>query len=70
MLSTSTPALESRARRAANRAGLVARKSRWRVDSIDNHGEFMLVDPSMNVPVAGFRFDMTAEEVLEYCRDD
>jgi hypothetical protein len=36
---------DSAARRAANRVGLVARKSRWRRDSIDNYGGFMLVDP-------------------------
>jgi len=60
---------DTRARRAAKRAGLIARKSRWRVGSIDNHGDFMLVDPDGNYPVAGFRWDMTAEEVIEYCAE-
>lgn len=60
-------ALDSRARRAARSADLVASKSRWRRDSIDNHGEFMLIDPHMNVPLAGFRYDMSAEEVIEFC---
>ena len=62
-------ALESRARRAAKRVDLVARKSRWRFGSRDNEGGFMLVDPSMNIPVAGQYYDMSAEEVIDYCRD-
>ncbi|MCZ2099461.1 MAG: hypothetical protein LC121_25010 [Anaerolineae bacterium] len=61
-------ALETRARREAARVGLVARKSRWRAGSIDNRGEFMLVDPSTNIPVAGWCYDMTAQEVIAYCR--
>jgi hypothetical protein len=61
--------MDSRARRAAQRAGLVARKSRWRVGTVDNHGEFMLVDPFHNVPVAGARWDMTAADVIEYCSE-
>ena len=64
------PATDSRARRAARRAGLVARKSRWRWGSLDNHGEYMLVDPMTNFVVAGSRYDMTAEEVLDYCKDE
>jgi len=36
----STQAIDSRARRAAKRAGLIARKSRWRYNSLDNFGEF------------------------------
>ena len=59
---------DSAARCAAQRVGLVARKSHSRRFSDDNQGDFMLVDPSMNVAVAGWRFDMTAAEVVEYCR--
>ena len=70
MYPVSEAAIEARARRAARKVGLVARKSRWRVGSIDNYGEFMLIEPSGNYPVAGFRYDMTAEEVLEYCTED
>jgi hypothetical protein len=47
----------------------MARKSRWRIGSLDNCGEFMLIDPRTNCPVDGYRYDMTAEEVIEYCRD-
>jgi hypothetical protein len=50
--------------------GLVARRSRWRANSIDNHGGFMLVDRHLNAVVAGERFNMTAEQVVAYCQDD
>ena len=36
---------DSQARRAAKRIGLLARKSRWRRDTVDNHGGFMLLQP-------------------------
>ena len=62
-------ALDSKARRAARKVGLVAYKSRWRAGSIDNFGEFMLVEPMHNICVAGSRWDMTAEEVIEYCAE-
>jgi len=60
-------ALEQRARRRAKREGLVAKKTRWRAGSIDNHGGFALIDPYRNFIVAGSRFDMSAEEVIAYC---
>jgi hypothetical protein len=58
--------IESRARRIAQREGYRAIRSRWRVGSCDNHGEFMLVDSCANVPVAGFRYDMSADEIIDY----
>lgn len=58
---------EHQARRAAKRAGLMARKSRWRKHSIDNMGEFMIVDPNGNYVVAGARFDFTADDVVAFC---
>ena len=60
-------AVEARARRAAKRVGLMARKSRYSL-SIDNLGEFQLLDPFNNRIVAGENFDLTAEEVIEYCK--
>jgi hypothetical protein len=60
--------LDSRARRAAKRAGLIAHKSRFRVGTFNNHGGFMLITPTRHV-VAGERFNMTAEEVIEFCKD-
>jgi len=67
-MEVSQNAMEHRARRAAKRHGLVARKSRWRRDSVDNHGGFMLVDSYNNNVVAGARFDMTADDVVEFCK--
>jgi hypothetical protein len=61
-------ALEQRARRAARRRGLIARKSRRHVDSADNFGGFTLVDPRTNCVVDGFRFDLSAEYVIELLR--
>jgi hypothetical protein len=63
-------ASDSRARRAARRVGLVARKSRWRRGTNDNHGDYMLTDPTRNVIVAGPRFNMTVEEVVEFCENE
>lgn len=61
-------ALEQRARRAAKRIGLVAKKSRKGIGSVDNYGGFMLVD-SDNWIVAGQRCDLSAEDVIEYCTE-
>jgi len=60
-------ALEQKARRAARREGLIARKSRWRVNSSDNRGGFRIFDPKNDIPIAGFQFDLSAEDVIEYC---
>jgi hypothetical protein len=61
-------ALDFRARRAAYKAGLMAVKSR-RQDSNENQGGYMLIDLSRNLPVAGSRYDLTAEDVIDYCAD-
>jgi hypothetical protein len=63
-------ALDARARRAAQRVGLVARKSRWRANSIDNFGGFMLIDPYSNLVVDGNRYDLSAEYVIDYRRSE
>jgi hypothetical protein len=57
----SEKAIDEKARRAARREGLVARKSK---------GGFMLVDPASNIPAAGFEYDLSAEAVIDYCSDD
>jgi hypothetical protein len=56
---------DNQARRAARRIGLLARKSRWRRDTVDNHGGYMLIEPYHNRVVAGCRFDLTTAEVVE-----
>jgi len=60
--------LDDRARRAASRVGLKAYKSQWRHNTIDNYGGFLLIDPSTNIPVFGNRWDLSAEDVSEFCR--
>jgi len=37
--------------------------------SCDNQGGFMLVDPYTNSVVDGVRFDLTAEQVIERCKE-
>ena len=69
-MTTTDKALDARARRAAKRVGLIAERCRWRRDSIDNNGGFLLRDPSSNIPVAGSRWSMSAEEVINYCRSE
>ena len=58
-------AVESRARRAAARAGYILKKSRWRQGTHDNLGDFKLIDPFLNAIVAGEHYDLSAEEALE-----
>ena len=70
MQTISEKALDGRARRAARRVGLIARRSRWHLGSIDNLGGFMLVDPQYNVCVAGQKFDLEPEAVIDYCQED
>lgn len=65
----SEKSLDVRARRAARREGWFVRKSRWQVGTIDNYGGYMVIDLQHNLPVAGFRYDLSAEEVLEFCAE-
>jgi hypothetical protein len=67
---TSPNALDQRARRAAKRAGLVARKARWRAGTVDNWGGYQLIDAHRNFVVNGSRFDLSAEEVIKICERD
>ena len=62
------PNLDSCARRIARKAGLVARKSRWRRDSIDNFGKFMLIEPIVRqLPVSNknLSFDYKAKRFVK-----
>jgi hypothetical protein len=69
-LKISEGALEARARRAARRIGLVARKSRWRWGSIDNYGGFQILNPFTNFILEGVRFNLSAQDVIDYCREE
>src|SRR5262249_35456806 len=67
MTEMSDQVLEARARRAARRIGLRAVKTR-RSYSIDNLGGFQLVDVRQNAVVDGANFDMSAQEVIDFCK--
>jgi hypothetical protein len=68
MKSQTESAIDSRVRRAARKIGLQVVKSR-RGLSLDNYGEYMLLDPYFNSVVAGQRYDLTAEDVIAYCTE-
>jgi hypothetical protein len=61
-------ALEQRARNAAKAAGFAAKKSRNRTPCGDNYGGFMLVNLWNNSIEAGMRFDLSPQDVIDYCR--
>jgi hypothetical protein len=65
----SEKSLEARARRAARRSGLVARKWRGRMGAVDNYGGFMLIEPRSNCVVDGERFQLSPDDVIEICRE-
>lgn len=66
MLSSSTAAIDARARRAAARCGLRAIKSRTQNTHYNDEGQYMLVD-DRNIVVAGARSELSAEEVIDFC---
>ena len=59
--------LEKKARRAARRAGLRAIKRRQYRGSNGGHGQFMLVEPVAKIPVAGFNYDLSPEDIVRFC---
>lgn len=69
MYAISEKSSELRVRRAGVGPGYLLRKSRRAIGSPGNHGAFMLVDSQSNFPVAGFCYDMSAEEALTYLSD-
>jgi hypothetical protein len=57
--------LDQRIRRLARRFDLIVRKSqKQRV--LENRGGYMIVDPLSGIPVAGFQYDLSSQEVIEY----
>ena len=66
--SESDAALDCRAQLTAKQAGYRAIKSTQQ-ESYDNQGGYMLIDTRLDIPVAGFRFDLTAREVIEFCSE-
>lgn len=66
-METTEVAMEARARRAAKRVGLRAIKSRRTIGGGRNDGGFMIIDPYRNAVMAGERFELTPDDVIEYC---
>lgn len=62
--------MDQRARRAAERVGLKAIKSRSGRGSVDNYGGYMIIDPARNWVVAGHRFEFSADEAIAFCMGD
>ena len=63
----SDTALKSRTRRTAKRVDLVATKSRRLKNTNDNLGGFQLVDPHRKAVVSGSRYDLSAQDVIDFC---
>lgn len=68
-ISTETNAHDARARRAAKRVGLLAKTRRGSAGTLDNYGGFMVLNPATNTVVAGERFELCAEDVIDLCAD-
>lgn len=66
-ISDISAAEDSAARRAAKRAGLRIVRSRWRRYSCDNYGGYQLINANRNWIVAGERFDLTPDDVIDWC---
>jgi hypothetical protein len=57
--------MDSRARRAAAAHDCYLIRSR-RYAPPNDFGDYLVLDAITNLPVAGYQYDMTAEEVIEY----
>jgi hypothetical protein len=59
---------ESAVRRKADRAGYRVHKSRERkyVPHSWNHGEFMLIEIHRNIPVLGWNYNATLEDIAAF----
>jgi hypothetical protein len=60
-------ALDAQARRAAERLGLKAKRSRWRAGTSDNRGGFQILNPHRNRIIVGEKFELSAEDVIAFC---
>ena len=61
--------VEDRARRAAKRVGLQARKSRKTYGTLNNQGGFCIFDPHNNWVVIGEHHDLSADDVIAFCEE-
>lgn len=57
--------MEQQLRRALNSIGYALHKTR-RPISLDNMGDYMIIELSKNAVVAGSRYDLTLDDVTEW----
>jgi hypothetical protein len=57
---------ENTIRRKAKRQGYFVTKSRERTFHSNNYGEFMLVSAQYNVPILGWDYDATLEDIADF----
>jgi len=62
----SAKAHENFLRDKARRLGLLLQKSRARYWSIDDQGEWMVLDPNTNIIISGEKFSLTVEDVEKF----
>ncbi|KRB13952.1 hypothetical protein ASD99_14880 [Mesorhizobium sp. Root695] len=60
---------EARIKRRAANLGYRIVKSNWRRDTIDNHGDYMIVENDRNICVDGQRYDLSIEYVESWLDD-
>lgn len=60
---------ESTIRRKAQKAGYRLRKSRKVNTTLDDQGEYMLIDVDTGFPACGYRYDASLEDVAEFLSD-
>lgn len=65
MMRTMEQRAESRVRRLAARHGYRVCKSRAML-SLDNRGEYMLIENARNIPMLGWQFDASLDEIERY----
>ena len=61
---------ESAIRRKAKRYGYFVRKSHERTFHSNNLGEYMLLDVQHNVPILGWDYDASLEDIAEFLIDE
>jgi hypothetical protein len=59
----------TRLRRRAGRLGFRVLSSQYRLDTIDNHGGYMIVN-DRNIVVAGDRYDLSIEAVADWLAEE
>lgn len=66
----SKSALESTIRRLASMMGYRVRKSRKVNTTLDDQGDYMLVEVETGFPVCGYKYDADLEDIAEYLANE